>query len=305
MANITNEVDASGAAIADFIGDLGVSVAEGQVALDKNTGTSAEVLSKILVELPAVIQEVFDDNGNPTAANIINSKVPMSTIILPIAYQFTRVFFQADLKLSELDKTRGVRLVKNAAALKGEAKVGLDLTSIATGGLPGVNAGASSSISSSERQRDSTSSTDQAIATLHFEATLEPRREIQIPTPVRLRIAPRITVAVTEMTIVPMVASVPAGSGATTVSYAPETRTATVTVGIFKADGTDNTINIWPNIKFSADASDLSITKSDASTHTLKVVRSQGSENTPLPVLTANIIRLSLGSITEQITLNI
>jgi hypothetical protein len=307
MADVTNEVAASGQAIADFIEELGKAVAAGQEALDKNTGDVAAKLSKVLVEVPGIIQEIISDDGLPIDAKIHNNKVPMSTIILPPAYQFSRVFFQADLKLSEMDKKNGIRLVKSAASLKGDAKVNLDLmSSIGTGALPGVNLGASGSISSSDRNQTQSSATDQAIAVLHFEATLEPRREIQVPTPVRLRVAPRVTVAIVdykETSATPAMPAVPGGAAA--VPFAPAKRTATVSISVFKADGTKNTAAVAAKLQYSADASDLIITAAGNDPVKLTIDRSQSAEADPLPPRAATIVRVTLGSITEQLTLNI
>ncbi|GMU83357.1 MAG: hypothetical protein AMXMBFR47_32270 [Planctomycetota bacterium] len=308
MAELTNEVAASGQALAAFMGELGESVAKGQSLLDRNTGQVAADLSKVLVKIPAVIQEKFDDDGNPTSVNIVNNEVPMSTIILPVAYQFSRVFFQADLNLSELDEKKGIRLVKNAAALRGEGKVNADITALATGTLPGITAGASVSASQSDQNRTTKSSTDQAVAVLHFEATLEPRREVQVPTPTRLRIAPRVTVAVTKLTLTPMTASVPAAGGAGAVAYAPEKRVAEVSIMVFRADGTDVTGAALAKIQYSADATDLVITKGAALAGTsivLTITRTQGGEQDPLPPRAPTMLRVTLGSITEQISLSI
>lgn len=305
MADTTDEIDASGQAIADFIGALGESVALGQTALDRNTADIAVRLSQTMVNLPSVIQEVFDDNGNPTAANIVNNQVPMSTIILPVAYQFSRVYYQADLKLSEMDKKNGVRLVKNAAKLKGDAKVDLGST-LLSGGMPGVNIGASGSISTSESRNTTTSSIDSSVATLHFEATLEPRREVQVPTPIRLRTAPRVMVAVTNFALVPMV---PSAAGPPAVAFVPEQRTALISVRIFRVSGAEITAAVAANVTFGTDAPDLNIAvalpAAAGAPIALTVQRTQSAEIDPLPTRTPTVIRATLGALTEQISINI
>jgi hypothetical protein len=305
-ADTTDEVAASGQAIAEFIDKLGEAVAAGQGALDKNTAFIAQTLSKTKVQVPSLIQEVIDDTtGIPTNAKITYSDVPMSTIVLPMAYQFSRVFFQADLKLSEIDSNRGIRLVKSANALKAAAKVDLGPGALLSGGLPGVNAGGSASISSSDTRSNASSSTDQSIAILHFEATLEPRREVQVPQPLRSRSGPRITVAVVNMVIRPMTASV---AGAAPVPFVAELRTATVNVQVFKANGAANDPAV-PNLSYSADAPDLAITVAApvaaGAPVILTVVRTQTAEAQPLPPLTSKPLRVTLGAVTETIMLSI
>lgn len=305
-ADTTDEVAESGQAIADFIDALGQAVASGQGALDKNTGTMAQDLSATKVKVPALIQEVMDDTtGIPTNASITYSEVPMSTIVLPMAYQFSRVYFQADLKLSEIDKKNGVRLVKSSHALKASAKVDLGPQALLAGNLPGINAGGSAAIKGSNLAKDTTSSTDQSLAVLHFEATMEPRKEVEVPAPLRSRVAPRIVVAVVDMKVVPMVATAP---GPPAVAFTPEKRTATINVKVFKASGADNDAAL-ANLQFSLDAPELMVKKAAApaagAPQVLTVERTQTAETQPLAPPRPVILRVTLGAITETVTLSL
>lgn len=305
-ADITDELDNSGQAIDNFIENLGLSVAKGQAALDKNTAEIAEKLSKTMVDIPSVIQETFDNNGNATAAVITNSQVPMSTIILPVAYQFSRVYFQADLKLSEVEKNSGIKLVRNAAKLRGSAKVNLDPMAIASGGVPGVNLGASGSLSTLDSNNTAFNGTDTSIATLHFEATLEPRREVQVPTPVRLRSAPRIMVALTDFNEVAAVAAVAASGTQPAVDAEPAKRMATITIKVFGVKGDDVTATALANLSATVDSPELLLTKPSSSTNSLVIVverRQSGAE--PMPSRAAAIVRVTLGALTEQISISI
>ncbi len=305
MADVTDEIDSSSQAIADFVGDLGKAVAAGQKALDENTAKLAEVLSKTEVEIPALIQEVFNENtGLPETANVVRTKVPMSTIVLPTAYNFSRIFFQADLKLEEFNKSKGVKLQRFAA--KAQAKVGIEqgLSSIVSGGLPGASFGASGSISTKDDKTRTDEATDRAAALLHFEATLEPRREIQVPTPLRSRIGPRVTVAITSIAITPMVAS--AGG----VAFTPEDRKATVNIFIFKSTGAANSKTAAPNILFTVDAKELLVTSggtpaAETDPIVLTVQRKQTTESVPLGSAIDTVLRVTLGGITEQIPLRL
>lgn len=312
-ANTTDEVSESGQAIAAFIEDLGEAVADSQRALDRNTAQTAERLSAVQVQVPGLIQEVMDDTtGIPSAARVTMTNVPMSTIILPMAYEFSRVFFQADLKMSEVDERRGVRLVKSRQALKASLRAELGPQALLTGGLPGVNAGGSLALEGSERQQTSTARNDESLSVLHFEATLEPRRELQVPTPLRTRVAPRITVAVTNMVIQPMVASVPGQPAAAppvqAVPFQPERRTATLTISVFRANGAANPAAL-ANLNFAVDAPELVVTPvpvgQNANTVTLTVDRVQAAESDPLPARASTNLRVTLGGITETIRLSI
>ena len=268
-----------------------------------NTAMLADKLSKQKVSVPALIQELFDDNGVPINAKVTMAEVPMSTIILPMAYQFSRIYFQADLKMSELDTKKGVRLVKSAAALNVKADLNLDVTTIAAGNMPGLKAGGAANISGSDSKTTQTTGRDESIAELHFEATLEPRKEIQIPAPLRSRVAPRIMIVVTTFDLTPAVAADPAANPP--VVFKGEKREVTIKVTVLKANGADNTANVATKLEVSSDDPELLVTLTQGSPGIFKVARVQESANAPLPPRSAHIVRVTLGAITEQVSLSI
>lgn len=302
MADLSDELDSSSQAISDFVGDLGRAVAIGQKGLDENTALVAQLLSKTEVEIPALIQEVFDENtGLPVTANVVRTKVPMSTIVLPTAYNFSRVFFQADLKLEEFNRSKGVKLQRFAAKARADIKVDTSIASAVTGAVGGS---ASGSISTKEDKSRTDEATDRAAALLHFEATLEPRREIQVPAPLRSRIGPRVTVVITSIAITPMTAST-GGTG-----FVPEDRKATVQIFIFKSNGAANSKTAAPNILYTVDAKELLVSSGGTPANeidpiVLTVQRKQTTESVPLGAAIDTVVRVTLGGITEQIPLRL
>jgi hypothetical protein len=308
-ADTNDEVDKATQTIADFIYDLGKAVAAGQEALDRSTAEIAEQLSKNMVEIPSVIQETFDDNGMPTDAKITYSKVPMSTIILPMAYEFKRVYFQTHMRLSEIDKTSGIRIASRSASLKYKAEANLDLKTLASGGLSGVNAGVDARASTADKERKTDSSFDSALATLDFNATLGPRRELQVPTPVRLRSAPRIMVALTKFTETAPVVADPAATPP--VSAEPGKRTATIEVRVFSATGKDVTKTApaevtvdSPQLTIKTEKKDLPDSGLNANVLIITLERTQNASE-PLPARTSTVVRVTLGALTEQISVSI
>jgi hypothetical protein len=304
MADTTKEVAASGQTLADFIEELGKSVATGQGALDKNTAKIATELSKIMVNVPSIIEEVINDEGMPTKVNVIERLVPFSTLVLPVVYQFSRIFFQADLKISELDKNSSVKLVKSASALRGGAKISADITSLASGGLPGGSANFSGSLQSSNANTANSNSIDESIANLHFEATMEPRREIEVPQPIVVRKGPRITIAVTKYEMTGATPAQAAADGRAAVAFVPEKRVCTVKIQVFSANGKVNPVALQ-HLSISADANDLHIeSKLEADSLEITVTRTQGSEKLPLPPMAPSALRVTLGTITEVLSLD-
>lgn len=307
-ADTNDEVDKATQTIAEFINDLGKAVAAGQEALDRSTAEIAEQLSKNMVEIPSVIQEIYDNNGMPTDAKITYSKVPMSTIILPMAYEFKRVYFQTHMRLSEIDKTSGIRIASRSASAKFKAKVSLDASALASGGLPGANASADMRASTADKERNTDSSFDSALATLDFNATLGPRRELQVPTPVRLRSAPRIMVVVTKFTEEAQVVADPAATPP--VIGVPGTRTSTMEVQVFSATGTDVTNTARSKLVVTVDSPQLTLTTeppgsgSNADVLKITLVRTQNASE-PMPARTSTVVRVTLGALTEQITVSI
>lgn len=307
-ADINDEVEDATQSIEEFIGALGLAVAKGQKELDKSTALIAQELSKTMVEIPSVIQETFDDNGIATDAKITYSKVPMSTIILPVAYEFKRVYFQTHMRLSEIDTKSGIRIASKSASAKYKAKASLDLTTLASGGLPNLSAETDLRGRLSEKETDKESSFDSALATLDFNATLGPRREIKVPTPVRLRSAPRIMVAVTDFKEVAPVVADPAATPA--VIGDPGRRTSTMAVKVFSATGKDVTNTARAKLLVTADSPQLLLqtalpsTGPDANVLIITLER-KPTPSEPMPARTSTVVRVTLGSLTEQITVSI
>jgi hypothetical protein len=306
-ADTNDKYDDFTQSIADFIGDLGKAVAAGQKELDRNTALIAEELSKNMVEIPSVIQETFDDNGMAKDAKITYSKVPMSTIILPVAYEFKRVYFQTYMRLSEIDTKSGIRIASKSASAKYKAKASLDLTTLASGGLPNLSAESDLRGRMAQNEKDKESSFDSALATLSFNATLEPRRELQVPTPVRLRSAPRIMVVVTDFKEeAPLAADLAATPP---VNSKPGKRTSTMAVKVFSVDGKDVTATARNKMLASVDSPELLLTTTpgSGSSQDVWIITLERTQNAsePMPARASTVVRVTLGALTEQISVSI
>ena len=306
-ADTNDEVDQATQSIAEFIEALGLAVAKGQKELDLSTARIAEQLSKNMVEIPSVIQETFDDNGMATDAKITYSKVPMSTIILPVAYEFKRVYFQTYMRLSEIDTKSGIRIASKSVSAKYKAKASLDLTTLASGGLPNLSAESDLRGRMAQNEKDKESSFDSALATLSFNATLEPRRELQVPTPVRLRSAPRIIVAVTGFKEEAPVVADPAATPA--VLGQPGKRTTFIAVKVFGADGKDVTATARNKMLASVDSPELLLTTTpgSGSSQDVWIITLERTQNAsePMPARASTVVRVTLGALTEQISVSI
>jgi hypothetical protein len=227
---------------------------------------------------------------------------------LPMAYEFKRVYFQTHMRLSEIDKTSGIRIASRSASLKYKAEVSLDASALASGGLPGANASADMRASTADKERKTDSSFDSALATLDFNATLGPRRELQVPTPVRLRSAPRIMVAVTKFTETAPVVADPAATPVEIVEQGK--RTATITVQVFSATGKDVTNTARSKLSVTVDSPQLTIktdppgSGSNADVLIITLERTQNASE-PMPARTSTVVRVTLGALTEQIKVSI
>lgn len=187
-SDITDEMKKGGPGFGAFVKSVGLAVAAAQTELDANMVATAKKLSAEQIDVVAFFeQELSDDDGSMVKGVPQIQKLPLINYLMPTAYQWTRVFLQADMKVSEFNSANGFNIKSDASSLG----VGASASYNRRQGL-GVAANVSYGSSSLAAAGESSTSMDSAQGTMHMEAELKPRPEIQLPSPLILQKGPRL-----------------------------------------------------------------------------------------------------------------
>jgi hypothetical protein len=190
-ADVTDEIAKGGPAFGTFLKSVGLAVAESQKALDDDLITTAKALSDQQIDVIAVFeQQLQDSDGQMTAGVMHVQKLPLVNYLMPTAYNFSRVFLQADMKVQEFNAANGFNIKGSSTSVSASAKASYGL-----GGF-GASGSASFGYSTFNRSGEVSVAQDSAAGSIHMEATLEPRADIQLPRPFVLQKGPRLQVRI-------------------------------------------------------------------------------------------------------------
>jgi hypothetical protein len=224
-SDITDELEKGGPAFGSFVSAVGLAVAESQAKLDATLAATAEALSKQEINVIAVYeQQIKDDDGQMDKGNIQMQKLPLINFLMPTAYQWSRVYLEADMKVQEFNAKSGFNIQQKAE--QGGFYGGL---SFGAGGF-GASIGGGYSNSFSTATGENTFGTDTAVGSIHMEATLEPRGDIRVPQPFVLQKGPRLQLSASGASDISDGATPPNVIG----------RQVTLTATLLKANGDAN-----------------------------------------------------------------
>jgi hypothetical protein len=193
-------------------------VAISQAALDEAAIETARKLSATKLDVAVVVRQGLGDDGNLKGDPVVETRrLSLSNYILPTLHQWQHVALSMDLTVSELDATSGVKVRSGGASARLSAGVG----SFSAAGEFNY-----SSLNAESRLRS-----DFANGTIRLDALLGPRDEFRFPEVADYAIGPqlRVTQVATSGKEVPAAGMVG--------RKAPH-RTVTLTVSLFKSDGT-------------------------------------------------------------------
>lgn len=188
-SDIGNEVKEGAPSLGDFVRAVGLAVADAQTKLDETFVKTAQGLSNQQIDVIAVFEQEIDDNGQMTAGTAHKAKMPLSAFVPLSAHQFSRVYMQADMKVAEFNSANGMNIHGGSTTFNANAKGSYGLFGL------GVSGGTNFSTNSYNQSVGTSNSTDSAAGSLHLEATIEPRPEIQPPRPLILQKGPRLKVS--------------------------------------------------------------------------------------------------------------
>lgn len=208
QADVTDELEKGGPAFGAFVKSIGEAVAAAQTQLDANLTATARKLSDTNIDVIAVFEQVIDDNGELVSGNPIKMKLPLINYLMPTAYQWSRVFLQADLNVSEFNGANGFNIQGKHESTSVRGRAGYSIF----GGF-GASGSVAHSSGSYSQEAEASFSRDSAAGKLHLEATLEPRADVQLPKPYILQKGPKLKLVAGSRTDVMNTANPPEAVG--------------------------------------------------------------------------------------------
>ncbi len=216
MANtdVSGQLSTAGMAFGDLVRLTGQAVADTQQKLNKTAADSTSALAKTLVDVIAVQEVDYDDNGTVTGSKTFTSQLPLIDVVDPVLYQWSQVRLQGRFTASQFATSSSSDTHTNSSTdSSGQAGVLL----IFGGGYNNFQ------WDDSQTHVDSNFRLESSVGLMRMNAILEPRHDIGVPKPRQAVVGPQISIDAGPIADV--------GNPATS-------RTMEVVVTYLKADGT-------------------------------------------------------------------
>ncbi|MGV8849622.1 MAG: hypothetical protein ACOH16_08750 [Propionibacteriaceae bacterium] len=215
MANtdVSGQLSTAGMAFGDLVRLTGAAVADTQQKLNKTAAESTSALATTLVDVIAVQEIDYDDNGTVTGAKTFTSQLPLIDVVDPVLYQWSQVRLQGRFTASQFATTSSSDTWDHSST-DSHGQAGLLLLFGA-----GYN---NFQWDDSQTHVDSNFRVESSVGLMRMNAILEPRHDIGVPKPRQAIVGPQISIDAGPITDV--------GAPATS-------RTMEVVVTYLKADG--------------------------------------------------------------------
>jgi hypothetical protein len=228
-ADITDELDKAGPAFGAFVKGIGLAVAEAQQKLDETLVNTAKALSDTQIDVIAVFeQQINDEDGSMSAGVPHVQKLPLVNYLMPTAYQWSRVYLESDMKVSEFSASNGF----NIQGKSQNFQAGVSGSYGMFGGS--IKGSVSYGLNAYDAAGNTASAQDSAAGNMHMEATLEPRGDIKLPQPFITQKGPSLKVTVD--TVEAIETDVPGANGGAATKQRTGTK-ATLTATLLKSNG--------------------------------------------------------------------
>jgi hypothetical protein len=214
--DVSKELEGAGLAFGDLIKLTGQAVANTQKQLNKTSADTISALATTQVDVIAVQETVFKDDGTIQEVKSHVQKLPLINFIDPVVYQWSNVRLQGRFVAREF-ATQNTTGTSTSTSTDGSGQSGLLV--IFGGGYNDLR------FDSTRTTEKTTTSTDESFGLMRMNALLEPRRDVGVPKPRQAVQGPHIAIEPGEV-----IETTPAGGGLT--------RTMTVMLIFERADGT-------------------------------------------------------------------
>lgn len=187
--NVSDEMARAGLAFGDLVERTGMAVAETQNRLTQTSANTAKALATTLVDVVAVQEKEYDDQGNVVHVNNFVRKLPLINFIDPVFYEWSGVRLQAQFYAKEFSD--GVSAYKNGHTYRSSSRGGVTVLPILGGFASGRTSTSESNVTT---DFTGTRSTDVSLGKMRMNALLRPRADVGVPKPTQVIRAPRLTV---------------------------------------------------------------------------------------------------------------
>ena len=183
-ASVGDEIARAGAGFGQLVERSGSAVAATQNLLNETGARTATALAETLVDVIAVQEKIYHDDGSLDTSVAHTRKLPLISFIDPVFYKWSSVRLQGRFWANEFAaETTSDSYSHTSSEGMGSAGFGIIF------GL-GYN---SYSYSSDSRSSDVEVTTDSSMGQMRMNALLEPRDDVAIPKPNQVIRGPRLT----------------------------------------------------------------------------------------------------------------
>lgn len=298
-SDVTDEASKTAVAFGDFVKNIGMAVAGAQEELDKTLRETAKRLSETKIEVVHTYEQELDNDGRLTNRGEAKMQsLPLINYLMPTAYQWSRVYLEAEMKVNEFNSKSGFDIQSKASSGGFGLRGGFGVGGASFGGFGGFGA------SSSQTSVQNGFAMDSAAGTMKMEATLEPRGDIELPRPIILQKGPTIQLS---SAVTPMMQTPPSTPENPTPQPVMVGREATVTVTVKTHTGQPNANKLveysldQPAINHSAGTGGLTTNAQGVVTINLKREGAAFDRNTAMTVK----LVVWLGMVSQTITVNL
>lgn len=187
MANtdVSGQLATAGLAFGDLVKLTGKAVADTQSKLNQTGADSTSALAKTLVDVIAVQEVDYDDNGNVTGSQTFTQQLPLIDFIDPVIYQWTQVRLQGRFTASQFATSASTDTHTNTSTdSSGQAGFGIIFGA-------GYN---NFQYDDSQTHVDSNFRVEESVGLMRMNAVLEPRHDVGVPKPRTAIVGPRIAI---------------------------------------------------------------------------------------------------------------
>jgi hypothetical protein len=189
-ADVSGELKTAGMSFGKLVEFTGQAVADTQMKLNETGAAMTSALATTQVDVIAVQESIYDDDGNLDQSKTFARKLPLINFIDPVFYEWTAVRLQGQFYAREfVSSTESSAHVHTSSESYGNVGLGIVF------GLGHYSFG----WSDTKTQSDIDTSADASFGYVRASALLQPKREIGVPPPRQVMRGPSLNVIAGEI----------------------------------------------------------------------------------------------------------
>lgn len=189
-ADVSDELGRAGMSFGKLVELTGKAVADTQFKLNQTGAAMASVLATTQVDVIAVQESIYDDEGNLDESKTFTRKLPLINFIDPVFYEWTAVRLQGQFYAGEFVSSQE-STTSTFHSSDGSGNAGLGI--IFGFGYTSMNYGSTDTSSNID------TSADRSFGHVRASALLQPKRDIGVPPPRQVIRGPSLNVVAGEI----------------------------------------------------------------------------------------------------------